>query len=210
MPVVTISRQHGCLGDKIAEGVAAELGLRLVDHEIIEAVASRLGVPETAVTARDDREGNLVRDLVRTMQRLYPATVVPRPSTEPDLDDAAYLSVIQQTIREVARSGNGVILGRAAAFILRDDPNVLDILLVAPLAVRLERVMERENVNRQTALRRIREVDASRARYTRHFYGADWLGPDAYDLVLNTAYFAIPQAVSLVCATLSSRESQGS
>src|SRR5947209_14306674 len=133
MPVITISRQFGSLGDEIARDVAERLSLRLVDQDIINEVAQRLGVPPEQVPERDERYApNIVLDLVRTMRSLYPATIAPTPESD-EVDEAAYLQVIRQVIWEVARSGNAVILGRGAPFILESHPEVLHVLLAAPL-----------------------------------------------------------------------------
>ena len=43
MPVVTISRQLGSWGDEIAQDVATELGVSLVDREIIRTLQPSLG-----------------------------------------------------------------------------------------------------------------------------------------------------------------------
>src|SRR5947209_13140887 len=111
MPIVTIARQAGSLGDEIGRLVADRLSLRLVGSDIINDVAARLDVPPQRLNERDERESNLVSELVRTMRRLYPATHVPQRAGAGDPDESSYLQVIRQVIREVARAGNAVILG---------------------------------------------------------------------------------------------------
>jgi cytidylate kinase len=201
VPIITISRQYGSLGDEIGKEVAHRLGLRLVDNEIIGEVAKRLGVPPSRVSAQDERTGSFVSELVDTMRLLYPATLHSPPSEhEEDLNEGAYLQVIREVIWEVARSGNAVILGRGAAFITPRHPDVLHVLMIAPLETRIARVMAAEGLNHEEAARRIKQVDTDRARYVRHFYHTNWLDPGHYDLVVNTGYFTQARATSLVCA----------
>lgn len=204
MPVITVSRQFGSLGDEIAANVAEWLHLRLVDQDIINEVAQRLGVQPDHVSRRDERDApNLVADLVRTMRRLYPATIVPQMESE-EVDEAAFLQVIRQVIWEVARSGNAVLVGRGAPFILDSHPEVLHVLVVAPQNVRAERVMGLEGLNHDQALRRIKEADDSRARYVRHFYRANWLDVSHYDLTVNTGHFSELRAADLISAAVES------
>lgn len=204
MAVITLSRQYGSLGDEIADLVADRLGTRIVGQEIIAEVAHRLGVPVAAVRSRDERESQLVTDLVRTMQRLYPATIFPPGTGETtDLDDVAYLDVISQVVQEAGRSGNAVIVGRGATWILKNAPRVLHVLVVASLRIRVARVMEAEQVTESQAQRRTKEVDANRARYVRHLHRSDWLEPTQYDLVINTDRCSVATAASLICALAS-------
>lgn len=198
MPVITISRQHGSLGDEVAEEIAERLHLRLVDQDIINEVAVRLGVSAEALSARDEREPRLVADLVRTMRRLYPATIVPRPAADHEVDESAYLQVIRQVMWELARANNAIMVGRGATYILEHGPDVLHTLFVAPLPVRIERVMASEGLNPAQATQRIQHVDTERGRYIRRFYRANWLEATHYDLVLNTGYFSQLQCVQLV------------
>ena len=200
MSAITISRQYGSLGDEIGREVAERLGLRLVDGSVIAEIARGLGLSASDFEDREEWQGTVVSDLVRTMRRLYPATIAPTPTDEPpELDDAGYLEVIRQVIWEVARTEDAVIIGRGAQSILGSSPTVLHVLVIAPLAVRAERVMAADNLDHQKAIQRIKQIDERRARYIRRFYGADWLIVNAYDLVINTGHFSQLAAVELVC-----------
>jgi cytidylate kinase len=202
VPVITVSRQFGSTGDEIAREVANRLGLRLVDQEIINEVARRLGVPPERVTEEGERDApHIVSDLVRTMRRLYPATIGPSAES-PEVDEAAYLQVTRQVVWEVARMGDAVIMGRGAPFILDRNPEVLHVLLVAPVNVRIERIMVAEGIDHHEAEHRIHEADANRARYIRHYYRTNWLDVSHYDLTLDTGHFGELRAAELICAAV--------
>ncbi len=207
MPVMTVSRQYGSLGDEIGNDVAGRLGLRLVDQDIITMVAKRLGVSPSSVTGHDERDTGLVSELVRTMRRLYPATIAPTPVESDEVDEAAYRQVIRQVIWEVAREDDAVIIGRGGPFVLESHPDVLHVLVIAPLNVRIERVMVEDGLNHEAALQRIKEVDAARGRYVRHFYRTNWLDVAHYDLVINTGHFSELHSTSLICSALASEPS---
>ena len=59
-------------------------------------------------------------------------------------------------LRALQESGGGVVLGRAAAVLLRDDPRVLRVLLTGPPERRIEQGMAIEGIDRETAARRLR------------------------------------------------------
>jgi CMP/dCMP kinase len=201
MPVITVARQYGSLGDEIAASVADRLQLRLVGQDLLSEVAERLGVQQSSLSDRDERDTGLVADLVRTMRRMYPATVAPTHAEPgPDVDEAAYLQVTRQVIWEIARTNRAIIVGRGASFVLESNPDVLHALLVAPIPVRVERIMATENLTHPQALQRVKAADASRARYIRHYFRTNWLDVGHYDLVINTAHFSELDAASLLAA----------
>ena len=201
MPVITVARQYGSLGDEIALEVANRLGLRLVGQDLMLEVAERLGIPASKVGPDEERDSGLVSELVRTMRRLYPATIAPAQADESaDLDEAAYLQMTRQMIWEVARGNDAVIVGRGATFVLESNPEVLHVLLVAPLQSRVERVMATHNVDYQRATNQVKAADTHRARYIRRYFRTNWLDVGHYDLVLNTTHFSQLATVDLICA----------
>ena len=200
MSAITITRQYGSLGDEIGRDAAERLGLRLVDSQVIAETARGLGLPAEDFADRDEWQGTIVSDLVKTMRRLYPATLAPIPTGDtPELDDASYLDIIRQVITEVARGENAIIVGRGAASILGPNPTVLHVLVVAPLAVRVERVMQSHGLDHARAVQRIKQVDERRSRYIRRFYGTELLDISTYDLVINTGHFSQSASVQLIC-----------
>jgi CMP/dCMP kinase len=203
MPVITVSRQYGSSGDEIARAAADKLGLRLVGQDMLIEVAQRLGVTQLQLTERDERDSNVIADLVRTMRRLYPATV-PRSTLDEgvEVDEATYLQVTRQVVMEIARKGDVIILDRGAAFILEGNPEVLHVLLVAPLPHRLETVMATEKLDQRQARQRIKSADSTRRKYIRHYYRANWLDLGHYDLVVNTSHFSQLAATSLICSAV--------
>jgi cytidylate kinase len=208
---ITISRQYGSLGDEIGRGVAERLHLRLVDGTVIAEIARGLGLTAAEFEDRDEWQGTVVSDLVRTMRHLYPATIAPTSTQElPEIDDASHLEVVRQVIREVARTEDSVIVGRGAASILGSSPNVLHVLTVAPLAVRAERIMTVDNLDHSHSVQRIKQIDERRARYIRRFYGADWLELESYDLIINTGHFSQFSSVQLICDAVYPMQSLGS
>jgi cytidylate kinase len=120
------------------------------------------------------------------------------PSIPFESTTEAFVEVTRQVIREAARTGNVVIFGHGAQFILAQQPGVLHVRFVAPLPFRVERVMRRAGLNRAEAERRVREEDQRRANYIRQFYGADWHAPDPFHMILNTALWDEEACIRLV------------
>ena len=190
MPVITVSRQTGSGGATIGRQLAEQLDANYLNTQIIREVAQRLGISEATAAASSERAEAFAERLARVLWLAEPALApVARPASALPFESTtqAIVQVTQQLVREVAASGNAVIFGHGAQFILAERPGVLHVRFVAPFPFRVERVMRRHDCSRLEAERRVREEDQRRADYIRQFYGADWHAPEPFHLILNTA-----------------------
>jgi len=129
----------------------------------------------------------------------------PTPALLFESTTQAFVAVTRELVREAARTGNAVIFGHGAQFILAQQPGVLHVRFMAPFSVRVERVMRRADVSRGEAERRVQAEDQRRAQYIRQFYHADWHAPDPFHLILNTAVWDEEACIRLVLAAVAER-----
>lgn len=115
----------------------------------------------------------------------------------------AYAALMARTISDVAASDDAVIVGRAGHVVTGGGPAVLRVLCIAPEATRTERVSNAQAVAEYEARTRVRASDRDRSRFHRQFFGAEWLDPNAYDLVINTGFMSVAQAVDTIVAAAS-------
>ncbi len=124
------------------------------------------------------------------------------------LSEEAALSLARKAVEYACKLGDTVIVGRGGQVILRDEPNVLHVRVVAPLEDRILRVrgdprapnqpFERLIETRRAAHEKIAASDAISADYLKRLYGVDWDDPSFYHLILNTGLRTIEQAADLV------------
>lgn len=206
MPVVTIGRMFGAGGETIGELVAERLGAELVDRKIFQEVARRLELPAEEVERHEEAPGSFIS---RVLQALGAASIEfaapPEaaawnpPFSDPTFDTRqAVVEITREVIREAARTGNAVIVGRGAAFVLRDHPSALHVFVRAPEAARVERVRALEGLDEEAARKRVRHMDANRAAYVKQLYGQDWLNPAHYHLVLDSARLGHERAADVI------------
>src|SRR3989441_7864830 len=149
VPVITVGRQFGAGGATVGRMLADELKADFLDSKIIDEVARRLQLPKEEVEAEDEQPGSLLARLLVALgsastEPLIPpeATAWNPPNVAPTFDTRkAVLQITQHVIEEAARSGNVVIVGRGGAYILRDEPKALHLLLRAPEPVRVKASM---------------------------------------------------------------------
>jgi len=213
VPVITIARLFGAGGDTVGKMLAERLKADFLGPELIDEVAHRLEMPKEEVEAADEQPGSFLGRLLIALGAANPEPAIASegtawtpPYADPHLDPRrAVLEHTQQVIREAARSGNVIILGRGGAYILSDLPGALHVFLRASDSERVMAVMERENITADEARHRVKQTDENRRAYIRQVYGHTWDLPGHYDVVLDTGRLGYDATVEAILAALPGR-----
>jgi cytidylate kinase len=193
MAVITISRHPGSLGDTIARALAERLQYRLVERSELIQVAERIGGTDVAW----DRAPEMRERSPSFWERL-------------NEERRRYASVLRRAITQLAEDDDVVIVGLGGGQMLKGLSNVLRLQIIAPMDVRLERVMERgfDDVAGPLSRERARDLIRSRDRdiggYMRYLFNIDWLEAHHWDLVVNTGRFSVAETVEMIAAMVES------
>jgi len=194
MAVITISRELGSEGDRIAEILCQELGYRWVDKAILAQMAQEAGLDEEAVLALERSIPTRARLTSTDMRSLYSK----QPSAwekKTALDDETYRRIARETMEKYAAEGDAIIIGRGGQMILRDHPAALHVHLFASAELRAHRIAHRLGISEQEAARRIAASDEEKKLYIRYMHdNANWKDSKYYHLMINTA--AVPPEVA--------------
>jgi cytidylate kinase len=205
MHVVTISATYGAGGALIGPAVAERLGVPFVDRAIPAGVADDLGITLDDALSRDEQVGNWLSRLLTATAPLSAEWMIgpdhPRTAL---LSDAAVLRCTEGVIRKTVGGEGGVILGRAAAIVLRDHPRALHVRLDGDPDRRVRQVMTLQGMREHEAREAMDRNDKARAAYVRHFYGADAASPRHYDLVIDSTRVPIATCTEMIVAAAES------
>jgi len=198
--IITISRQYGAGGSQAAQRVAAALGWRVVDNELVEEVAARAGLPTADVAEREERVPSFAERLARTLAAATPELFAARVpgGTVPKLQETDLVRITETVVAEVAAKGKAVLVGRAAPAVLAQERDSLHVQLVAPRPYRIQAATERLGVDPQRAAEVVDETDSMRARYLRQYYRRDWYDPVNYHMVLNTGLLGLEAVTEVI------------
>lgn len=177
--VLTLARELGAGDTGFAPTVAARLGLRVYDRDLLEQEAIRLGVPEADLEQIDEQPADI-------FERFRASSLHQR-----------YFEALGQLMGELAERGDVLLVGRGGSRFLRDDPHAFHVRLVAPMEVRIPRVMEHRWLRQEPAKKLIAASDAQRRSFYQDYFGADWSDPLEYHLTVNTGRLG-PSAVDAV------------
>ncbi len=165
MTIVAISREMGSGGYEIGAAVAKALNFEYVDRQILLQAAHAHGVPEAKMV---DAVGRL-----SLWQRF-------------DEEKRRYLIFLEAAYYAFAEQGNLVTASRSGPFFIRDIRHALKVRIMAPVEVRVRRVMEQEKLDHKAAAAKVRTYDREMSGRIDYLFGLDWTRPENYDLVINT------------------------
>ena len=177
--VIAIGRQFGSGGHDIGKILAEKLGYDFYDAEIIQMTAGTTGyTPEFIKKNEEIMTNSLIYDLVNQMY------------LNADMQDEAPKDKIFeaecQVVRDLAKKGNCVIVGRCADYVLRNSGNCLKVFFSAPLVSRIRRVAQRQNITEGEAKATVQKNEKLRADNYRYYTRRMWGAAGNFDLSLNT------------------------
>ena len=196
--VIAIGRENGSGGRQLGSELAAALGVKCYDSELINETAKASGFATSFVeTHEEQRPGSFLYSLVTgggviADEQPFPVQIFQAQS---------------EVIRTIAARESCVIVGRCADYVLRDDPNavLVNLFVHAPMAARIRRESARTNTTPAEAEKRIRQVDKERAAYYNFFSSKRWGDAQGYDLCVNTDGLEISDVAKLVLRYLELR-----
>ncbi len=203
---ITISREYGAGGSSVARLVADRLRWRLVDNQVVEEVARRAGLSTDDVARREERGPSFIERMARALARATPELLTTGEFEAPEADEQRLVKLTEQVVADACGEGDAVLVGRAASALLARREDAFHVRLVAPADHRARVIADRLGVDEAEAARRIREVDANRARYHKQWYARDWRDSRNYHMTLDTARLGLERSAELVVVAVGDRE----
>ncbi len=204
MAVITISRQYGSEGDEIAANICQLLNYQAFDKQLMEQVATEVGLTEGEVVDFSEDQHQVRSFLDRLLGNPTPVMTQTRTWSEVKVIAATdSIPLVQSIIRAAYKHDKVVIVGRGGQAVLRDNPGVLHVRIEAPLETRIQRVQLREGLTYDLARDAVAQRDRAAADYLKRFYGVDWSDPLLYHLIINTGRWNIEAASRLIVNAIS-------
>ena len=145
--IINIGRQFGSGGKAIGEKIAARLGIKLYDKELIMLAARESGFSEECFEQCDEQKG-----VLRALFGYFRAPFVGNYSNcDTPLSGETLFRIQSDVIRQVAERESCIFVGRCADYILRKHPKRISLFIYADEKDRVARVMAREGCNEKQA-----------------------------------------------------------
>ena len=202
--IITVGRQYGSGGRYVAKLLAEKLGIPYYDKELLAEVAKDSGIGKDLLEEHDEK--NTRNFLFSMMSGSQPFADSGAMYMDMPLNHRIFLAQFD-TIRRIAGEGPCVIVGRCADYVLRDEPQVLNVFIKASQEERIRRVVRYYGVDPLKAEEKLKKADKQRASYYNYYATNSWGDVNNYDLCVDTGTFGIEGAVELIakCVELHDR-----
>jgi hypothetical protein len=184
--VITVEREYGSRGGEFAHGLAARLGWRLLDSELVTAAAKAAGVSPELAAQFDERLDPWYYRYGKIFwhDSPYPMTGLGEDQV---FDSERMLALLRKEIEKAAREGHCVIVGRGAACALSCVPGCFHVFVYATSKAKQEWFAKAFPEQASQAEQTLAAFDKRRAAVIRKHYQQDWCARGLYHMLLNSA-----------------------
>lgn len=193
--VISIARDYGAEGHEVGKLLSVMLGIPLYDNELLVRSAQRTGIDVDQLAAVDERP-----------QR-GPLAFLPDSMDQRSDADRAF-QAIRQVILDLGSTRPCIIEGRLSDYILRRNPNLISVLVTAPLDVRVEIVRAKHGMTTHDASAYVRRRQHERERFYTRYSNGKWDMYTDKDLVVDRSVFGREGAAQIIAAAYRLKERQ--
>lgn len=194
--IYTIGREFGSGGREVGEKLAAKLGIKLYDKELLQQAAKDSGFCEEIFENHDEKPTNsFLYSLV--MDTYSVSGYSAAPFLDMPLNHKVFLAQFE-TIKKIAEKESCVIVGRCADYALSDNPDCINIFIHADLDVRIKNVSRNLNITENKARDIINKTDKQRASYYNYYTSKKWGDSKSYNLSLDAGKLGIDNCVEMI------------
>lgn len=195
--IIAISRQYGAGGRAVGKALAEELGVHFYDEEILKITSETSAIGEQYFRLADEKAGNNL--LYKIFDSIRPEIKEPKVGDRMTSPDNLF-RFQAKIIKEIAERESCIIAGRAANYVLKHAgiKDVISIYVYADMKKKIERIMDLETTDAETAERHVRKTDKDRAEFYRYYTGLDWYDMQNYDLCINSSDISYPQIAKVI------------
>ena len=194
--IYTIGREFGSGGREVGEKLAAKLGIKLYDKELLQQAAKDSGFCEEIFENHDEKPTNsFLYSLV--MDTYSVSGYSAAPFLDMPLNHTVFLAQFE-TIKKIAEKESCVIVGRCADYALSDNPDCINIFIHADLDVRIKNVSRNLNITENKARDIINKTDKQRASYYNYYTSKKWGDSKSYNLSLDAGKLGTDNCVEMI------------
>lgn len=160
------------------------MGWELLDHALTEEIAQLAKVTTEVCEQREERVDPWLYRLAKVFWRGGQQTTA-HFSPVDVVDADCLVDLTRQVVTKHAEAGRCVIVGRGAAYFLRDRPDTFCVFLYASREAKFRRVYATEK-DEAKAIELVDTVDEHRAEFIKRYFGVQWPSRHLYHAMLNT------------------------
>lgn len=183
--ILSIGREHGSGGHELAAILADKLQIQLFDTDSIQKVLAEEGIHPEVMKRTDEKR-----------RSLFAASG--RGTYVNSLEDTVAAKTFEFLLKEAEAGKSFVIVGRAADYVLRANPNLVRLFICGQESDKLARIQESYGLSEKDAKKRMVRVDRQRKSYHNYFAETTWGDSRYYDLCINSSGIELPELADAI------------
>lgn len=183
--ILLIDREFGASGTSIGETLASRLCWQLFDDTLSQEIARLAKIPADVCRRREERRSLWPQRLANLIWR----EAFDRNFLSADLavlDTDRLVSMVQKVIEQAAEKKPCIIVGRGAAYFLRERKDTLSVFLYTSRDLKYRRVPKRMDGNEKEAVELLDTQDVERRMFVKHYLGREWPDRQLFHAMFNT------------------------
>ena len=185
--IITVGRQFGSGGLDVAIHLSKLMDVNYYDKKLIFEVAKRSGLSDEYIQDVEEK----------TPSPLFYAFTLGFGFNS-GFSSENVVNIQSETIRDIADRESCIIVGRSADYVLRDNPDCINIFVHAPEEFRIKEVSKRKNISCKEAADLIRKIDKSRAAYYDFYTNKKWGASASYHLSVDSSTLGIEKTAEYI------------
>ncbi len=207
--VVTINRELGSGGRTVGRMLAEKLGVEFYDKALIEALVKKYNLNIEQIEKLKGQNHAWWAEFARSMfsvdlgvpnygkmNALYYLAVMDFSDVKPTSEEVFESET--EILKGIAEVESCVVAGRSGFYVFRDHPNHLNVFIQASMPYRVERVMRKQQITEEEAVKTIKKVDKMRENYVKKYTGLSRYDTRNYDLVISADGKSEEQIVDII------------
>lgn len=184
-PIITINREYGSGGRYVGKLLAQKLHIPLYDKNLIQIVADKSGLSASYIKEKEQMKvGNLLSELnINYFNNLTN-------------DDQIFLAE-SNAIKNIAKKGSCVIVGRCADYVLKDE-NVIRIFLYSDIENKMKRATKYYGLSSKDVLQKIEKINQAREKHYEYYTDMKWKDASHYELCCNVDLLGVEKTAELI------------
>lgn len=188
--VITVTSEAGSGGRIIAKILGIKLKIPVYDKELVDLIAQEGGFTKRFVQAHNE-----------ILYRSTAEAFIQNNFSVENFHSKSYTRLYEaqeRVISKLAERQNCIIVGHCSNFILKNNKNVMNILITADMKNRITYISEKYGLNRHDSQKKIRRQDHNTWEFYLHFTNQDWKDSGNYHLCLNSSVFGYEETADII------------
>lgn len=186
--IITIGREHGTMGEKVAAKLRKQFNLPLYDKvHLLKAVEGTDEYDELNAFFNDRKVNSLLYAIAMS-------------------ENVRSNDVPFGIIKGIVGDTGGIVMDSCGNYLFRDRPNTVRIFMHADKEIRINNLMKHLKMTRQQAIEEIETEDSKRYEFHKYYTDEIWGMSNGYELCLDEGVLGIDGCVEMILEYLKIRK----